>query len=260
MFAKIIYFSGTGNTAYIASYIEKQLKSRGVEVLCLALENTRPEENIKADVLYFGFPIYACEMPLFVKEYIKQLPEGQGTKIRLFCTKAYFSGKAMIKAAQLFKQKGYQVLSWYERKMPGSDGLAFLKKEGRAAKKLIANFSPDPGDLDCWLANQEEFDIPEQIYDPAGALFGWLLEAAMAGIKKKYHADDRCISCGLCARICPPGNIALKDGKVIFSNKCILCMRCIHQCPVEAIQIGKLTSGKFRYKGPDGSFKPVIKN
>ena len=45
-------------------------------------------------------------------------------------------------------------------------------------------------------------------------------------------------------------------GKVEFSDKCYLCLRCVHQCPVEAIQIGKITREKFRYKGPEANYKP----
>jgi hypothetical protein len=34
-------------------------------------------------------------------------------------------------------------------------------------------------------------------------------------------------------------------------------MRCIHACPQEAIQIGKVTVDKFRWRGPNGDFKPL---
>jgi hypothetical protein len=37
----------------------------------------------------------------------------------------------------------------------------------------------------------------------------------------------------------------------------VLCLRCLHACPQEAIQIGKLTVDKFRWKGPKGDFKPL---
>ena len=34
-------------------------------------------------------------------------------------------------------------------------------------------------------------------------------------------------------------------------------MRCIHQCPQEAVQIGRGTVGKFRWRGSGGDFKPL---
>ena len=42
-----------------------------------------------------------------------------------------------------------------------------------------------------------------------------------------------------------------------FNDTCFLCGRCINQCPQEAIQIGKKTIGKFRWKGPYKSFHPI---
>ena len=253
---KILYFSGTGNTAYTAARIREKLVSKGEDVDVIPLEKTDAHLQSEADELYFGFPIYACEMPPLVKQFLTRLPEGEQTVVHLFCTKAYFSGKAMLKAASLFEEKGYHVASLYERKMPGSDGLAFLKKDSSAAKKLINNFNDDFSDLDTWLNTSDDIPVPGRISDPGGTLFGWLLEVMAGGMKKKFYADDRCISCGRCTGICPVGNISLKEGSVTFSDKCALCMRCIHQCPAEAIQIGKMTSGKFRYKGPDGTFKP----
>ena len=44
--------------------------------------------------------------------------------------------------------------------------------------------------------------------------------------------------------------------KIVFDDHCVMCLRCIHQCPAEAIQIGKMTLGKFRWHGPLGDFKP----
>ncbi|MFZ7132302.1 MAG: 4Fe-4S binding protein [Eubacteriales bacterium] len=44
------------------------------------------------------------------------------------------------------------------------------------------------------------------------------------------------------------------ESQVTFADKCQLCMRCIHQCPFEAIQIGNKTKGEFRWKDPNGIF------
>ena len=42
-----------------------------------------------------------------------------------------------------------------------------------------------------------------------------------------------------------------------FADHCALCLRCLHACPQEAIQIGRLTVGKFRWRGPKGDFRPL---
>jgi len=251
---RILYFSGTGNTAYVANQIKKQLESRGYRVEIDSIDHLDPAQYLKSECLYFGFPVYACAMPSLVEDFITRLPDNQGSKLRLFNTHAYIPGKALSRAATLFKDKGFNIDSGYQRKMPGSDGLAFLKKEGRSARKLTSNFNNDFSDLNAWVSGEVPGLKFKMGLDLAGKLMGALMKWAERGLKKKFYADERCITCGKCARNCPVENIRIEEKKIEFSDKCMLCMRCIHLCPKEAIQIGKNTVNKFRYHGPTGEF------
>ena len=46
--------------------------------------------------------------------------------------------------------------------------------------------------------------------------------------------EEACDACGSCARGCPVSAIPKDDPKQTDSQKCILCMRCIRQCPSKA--------------------------
>lgn len=251
---KILYFSGAGNTAFIAEQIEKTLTDKGLEISRERIEKSTPQNCTNLESLYFGFPIFACDLPDLVRDFITKLPNVDGTPVKLFSTKAFYSGKAMLRTAILFAEKGYIPMSYFERIMPGTDGLAFLDKKGKMVKKQISNFNDDMSDLYQWLENTARIEKLNKPFDFGGKIVKGLLKLIEGGMKKKYKADNRCISCGLCSRICPVGNIQMVEKKILFSDHCNLCMRCIHQCPVEAIQIGKGTVDKFRYKGPTGKF------
>ena len=51
----------------------------------------------------------------------------------------------------------------------------------------------------------------------------------------------KCIKCGECKKICPPGAICMKDKSVPSVNKkvCIRCWCCQEVCPVNAISKSK---------------------
>ncbi|MEG1937435.1 MAG: EFR1 family ferrodoxin, partial [Rikenellaceae bacterium] len=69
--------------------------------------------------------------------------------------------------------------------------------------------------------------------------------------KTSFHATDKCISCGLCEQICPTNTITMIDGKPTWGNTCVQCTACIHRCPVQAIEWGKVTQTKGRYHHPE---------
>ena len=64
-------------------------------------------------------------------------------------------------------------------------------------------------------------------------------------------ANDKCIQCGQCAKICPTGNIKYTGKAVVFGDKCIQCLGCLQYCPTEAINVGKLTVKRERYHNPN---------
>ena len=63
-----------------------------------------------------------------------------------------------------------------------------------------------------------------------------------------FWTSSQCIKCGKCTQLCPVGNIELKQEKIIWKHQCLGCFRCVHGCPREAIEYGKNTIGRRRYK------------
>ena len=68
---------------------------------------------------------------------------------------------------------------------------------------------------------------------------------------RSFHVDEGCISCGICGKSCPVGNIRLVDGHPVWGKQCIHCMACLHFCPRKVIQYGKATQKKGRYRLED---------
>ena len=77
-------------------------------------------------------------------------------------------------------------------------------------------------------------------------------------LDKEYYVDEKCNGCGTCQRICPINNIKIVNEKPEWQHQCILCLGCLHYCPLSAIQYGKYTPGRERYNHPNIKLKELI--
>lgn len=69
--------------------------------------------------------------------------------------------------------------------------------------------------------------------------------------KNSFYSTDSCISCGLCATICPTRTIRMENKRPHWKDNCIQRLACIHRCPERAIEYGKITLKKGRYHHPE---------
>ena len=234
----IFYFSGTGNSAWAARQLAKLTGDEAYDITVL---NELPDLT-NARQIGFVFPVYAWGAPEIMADFAKTLPKTQAFTFGV-CTCGEDAGLAMKQFSKL-----YPLSSSYSLVMPnnyiiGSD----TDEEGEIHQKITAA----QAELERISG---EIQRQEKVY--------LVHEGAMAGLKsglvnfgfnrfarsaKPFFAEDSCNGCGLCAANCPAHAITLKDGKPAWAAQCYQCMRCINECPRQAIQYGKHTAGRRRY-------------
>jgi ferredoxin len=75
-----------------------------------------------------------------------------------------------------------------------------------------------------------------------------------------FFADDRCVRCGTCAKVCPVNNIQLTKDGPCWKHQCEQCFACLNWCPKSALQFGKGTAGQNRYHHPDVSLFDMLRD
>ena len=128
----LYYFSGTGNTRFIAEkFLEKAVQAGqslagstgpGSETLLVPVEQAqRDGVVIESDTIFgIGFPVYDLMPPEIVCSFVQTLPEARpGQSAFVFSTYTSFPLDANRYVIELLQQKGYRVVAEQSFKAPG---------------------------------------------------------------------------------------------------------------------------------------------
>lgn len=234
----IFYFSGTGNSAWVAGQLARLTGDEAYDITNL---NELPD-MANAKQIGFVFPVYAWGAPEIMLDFAKKLPKPQAFTFGV-CTCGGDAGLTMKQFSKL-----YSLSSCYSLLMPNN--------------YIIGSDTDDEGEiLQKITAAREELERMAQELRRQERVYR-VHEGALAGVKshlvnfgfnkfarsaKAFFAEDRCNGCGQCARNCPASAISLRNGKPVWAAQCFQCLRCINECPQQAIQYGTSTAGRRRY-------------
>ena len=238
----IVYFSGTGNCKYVTERISAALNDTA-----FSIEKQEPNISIRQNEC-FGIvtPTYWWELPPIMREWLNELTLFGAGYTFLVATYGTTPGCCGEDARRILAKKNIRLDASFSVKMPDtwtpifdlSDPDKVAKQNDEAEKYIDAVIQKV---LSREKGNQTEHRMPYAVRlftDP-------LLNSERK--TKKFHVEDTCIGCGLCARKCPVQAIEIKDKKPIWiKEQCTLCLRCLHHCPKFAIQYG---NGKTKQHG-----------
>jgi ferredoxin/flavodoxin len=240
MKALILYFSGTGNTEYVAKKISRILNELQVASEMHSIEEKYIINPNNLDMLILGCPKY-YEYPVldFIKYLKNTLPHSNKTiPAMIYCTQAGPLITDFKKIERILKTKNYNLT--VERSIPLANNFTILKMfPPTKDEKLEINLDNLDKDLKPLLSNFMKGQLikenPNIVLRILCYLSAIIFTPIFAHFAVKFSTSFSCTNCGLCVKKCPRQNITLHNNKIKFNNKCIFCMRCIHSCPVHAI-------------------------
>lgn len=249
----IYYFTGTGNSLAAAKKIAANLDDCELVPVPSVME-TSGEIKPRADRVGIVCPVYFTGLPAMAALFAARL-DLSGVQYT-FAVLTYGGGGGESALAQLDgilrRGSGHGLSAGYLVVMPGNYILMYDSPEGEKRKEMLES------------ADREIQKIAEEILacrvrPLSRSLISSLLHTLfysrfIAGVHTRdqaFSVSDECSSCGICAEICPGHNIEMVEGKPVWRHHCELCCGCIHLCPAKAIQAGKSTAGRARYRNPE---------
>lgn len=243
----ILYFTGTGNSRYLAKRIAEAL---GDELLSM---NDRIKAGDTSPVtsderLVIVTPTYAWRIPRIVRDWLAETDFPRGTQTWFVMTCGSEIGNAAKYNRALCQEKQLTYMGTAQIIMPENYIAMFNAPQAEEARQIVAKAEPDIDRVISVIAENQAFTPPRNnLYDrfmsgPVNPIFYSFFVKANA-----FTVGDACTGCGQCAGLCPMNNITIQNGKPVWGGDCTHCMACICRCPAETVEYGKKSLGKPRY-------------
>jgi ferredoxin/flavodoxin len=248
----IYYFTGTGNSLAAAKKIAAALKD--CEIVPIAsLAKIVGDIVPQADRVGIVCPVYFSGLPVMVDQFAGRLDLSHAPYVFGVVTFGGSGGSSALRQLDgiLRKRQDRELDAGFMVKMPGNYVLMYSPPSGTKREKLLAIADEQIADIAGAVGRSGKRQLPSSFF--ANLIHSLMYPRFASRVHdddRKFSVSDACTSCGTCAAVCPAGNIGLVAGKPVWKHHCELCCGCIHLCPVQAIQAGRGTEKRQRYRNP----------
>jgi Pyruvate/2-oxoacid:ferredoxin oxidoreductase delta subunit len=246
----IYYFTGTGNSLAAAKRILEGLEDCGL-VSIASFSGQEGAITSKVERVGIVCPVYDMGLPAIVAKFARRLETLDDQYVFAVLTMGGVGASALNQLHDILKGKGHGLDAAWTVRMPGNFVPLYPPPAGEKREKILSRANEKIAKITELIIAEEHMPIG---FSPFSSLLRCLLYPPF--IRNVHRSDeqfwvtDECTSCETCEKVCPMRNIELVDGKPTWKHHCQLCMACLHLCPEEAIQWGKRTQKRGRYRHP----------
>lgn len=252
----ILYFSGTGNSRYIANVLNNSLNQEIVDLNAKIKTNDYKDItlNNNDETLIFVTPTYAWNIPRIIKNFIYKVNFINAKYVYFIMTCGESNGNAIKQNIEISKDKNLMHKGTIKVVMPENYIALFNAPTKEKAKEIVETAIKEFNKVIPLIRENKDIEV-----DPKGItlkdkklslIVNKFFYRSIVNDKKFIVDNDKCIKCLKCINVCPLNNISLLDNKITYSHikdRCTHCMACISYCPKEAINYGDATINKNRY-------------
>ena len=250
---KILYFTATGNSLYIAKRI-------GGELLSIPqLENKRIY-NITDDIVGIVFPIYSWDVPRIVRNYLEKV-NIKANYVFTIMTYGMLSMAASSQIEEILKKQNI-VLNYSNEIMMVDNFLPIFDIKNQLKRKLDKNIERKLEKINIDIKNRIQKTLKKlwiKLFLTKSMSKKYLAENGRQNFgysSKEFIVDNNCNGCGICYKVCPIKNI-IEENKPKYLDNCEFCLACIHNCSKNSIHLRKEKSN-LRYINPNIKLSEII--
>lgn len=248
----IIYFSATGNNQYIATQIAQQINDNQVSMIELSDKGEYEitlEDNESLGIIT---PTYFMGLPKYVEEFLSKLKISLATDNYVFVISSYGSspGYSTGYVKDYLAEQNIPTDAEYSIKMPDTWTPIFDVSDKKKIDKENKEVEKQLNDLISSIKIKKRGKYTSRTIPK---LFANMAQMMYDNKRKTAHLNvqDSCNQCGICVDSCPINAIELNEKKVRWkTERCIMCLRCLHRCPQFAIQYDNKTQKHGQYTNP----------
>ena len=251
----IYYFSGTGNAFALARRLKELIPA--TEIRPITARETADLDGVSN--LGLVFPVYAYGPPRIVEEFIGRLQPARIAYAFAAATCAGIPAGTLRRVGRLLRGRRIVLEAGFAVRDPSSSLAQDGERDAIQRLMIAANAGRTPGssterleEIAGVVGRRERRPLE------AGNLRTRLLGGALNRLARRsfpsasarFHVAGACTGCGRCAALCPRGIIGMDEGRPVWKGACEFCHACIQWCPAEAIEYGRTSIGKRRYRNP----------
>lgn len=256
MKTELYVYTGTGNSLWIARQLAVELKEATLDFIPL-LSNDLEKEADRVGII---FPVHIWGLPARVIRFINHLKMKPETYFFAVAVNAGQPAATLLQLQKLMSNRKLSLSSGYSIVLPsnyipwgGPGPLETQQRLFRNAQERVKTIAQAV--LTGERKKVERGPLWQNI------AFSWFYKMSFRHVPKmdkKFWGDDKCNGCEICFKVCPAGNIEMKNEKPSWLHRCEQCLACIQWCPQEAIQYGKKTVTYQRYHHPEVTLKNML--